>query len=111
MTQPDWVKEFPASIEVCDRDGILLDLNDHAAAHVASRDMIGSSLLPCHGEASRAKLAEMLQSEQANIYTIEKAGQRKLIYQAPWYKDGEYAGFVELSLPIPWDMPHFVRAG
>ena len=51
----------------------------------------------------------MLASGQANIYTIEKAGQRKLIYQAPWYIDGAYAGFIELALPIAEGMSHFVR--
>jgi hypothetical protein len=111
MLQPDWVKEFPASIEVCDRDGILLDVNDHAAAHVAGREMIGSNVLDCHPEAARARLAEMLTSGQANVYTIEKAGQRKLVFQAPWYVEGAYAGFVELSLPLPAELPHFVRAG
>ena len=34
---------------------------------------------------------------------------RKLIYQAPWYRDGVHAGLVELSLELPADMPHFVR--
>ena len=45
-----------------------------------------------------------------NVYTIEKGGVKKLIYQAPWYQDGEYRGIVELSLPIPFVMPHFVRS-
>ena len=34
---------------------------------------------------------------------------KKLIYQAPWYRDGAYAGFVELSLVVPFELPHFVR--
>ncbi len=41
--------------------------------------------------------------------TIEKQGIKKLIYQSPWYVDGRYGGFVELSLEIPAVMPHFVR--
>lgn len=109
MNGPDWVKEFPAAIEVCDRDGILLDVNDRAALTVAERDQIGQNILDCHPEPARTKLTEMLASGQANVYTIEKAGQRKLIYQAPWYVDGVYAGFVELALPVPDTMPHFVR--
>ncbi len=44
-----------------------------------------------------------------NVYTIEKTGRKKLIYQTPWYRAGEYAGFVELSLEIPWEMAHFIR--
>ena len=51
----------------------------------------------------------LLASQQPNAYTIEKSGVKKLIYQAPWFKGGEFQGLVELSLPIPFDMPHFVR--
>jgi hypothetical protein len=45
------------------------------------------------------------------VYTIEKNGVRKLIFQAPWFQDGKYAGLVELALEIPAEMPHFVRDG
>ena len=51
----------------------------------------------------------MFANQRANVYTIEKGGKKKLIYQTPWYKDGQYAGFVELSLVIPAEMPHFIR--
>ncbi len=51
----------------------------------------------------------MLAAHEKNIYSIEKNGVKKLIFQSPWFKNGEYAGFVELSLEIPFEMPHFVR--
>jgi hypothetical protein len=51
----------------------------------------------------------MLAARRKNVYTIEKRGVKKLIYQVPWTRDGIYAGFVELSLEIPFEMPHFVR--
>jgi hypothetical protein len=51
----------------------------------------------------------LLDSRRANVYTIEKRGQKKLIYQAPWYQDGQYRGFIELSLELPAEMPHFIR--
>jgi hypothetical protein len=44
-----------------------------------------------------------------NVYTIEKAGVKKLVYQAPWYKDGRYSGVVEISFEVPFELPHFVR--
>jgi hypothetical protein len=110
MTNLDYFAEFAGAIEVCDREGVLLYVNNRAAATVADRDQLGANILDCHPEPARTKLQEMLASGQANIYTIEKDGQRKLIYQAPWYVDGEYAGFIELALPIPDEMPHFVRS-
>lgn len=112
MSEHDWVKEFPCTVWVCDRNGIMLEMNDHAAdTQEGGRSLIGTNILDCHPEPARTKLAEMLSSGQANIYTIERAGKRKLIYQAPWYESGVYAGFVELSLPLPEEMPHFIRKG
>ena len=111
MTEHQWVQEFPGAIEVCDAAGILLEMNDRAAAQEQGRDLIGTNILDCHPEPARTKLAEMLAGGQANIYTIEKQGKKQLIYQAPWYVDGRYAGFVELDLEIPENMPHFVRQG
>ena len=51
----------------------------------------------------------LLDSRRTNVYTIEKRGQKKLIYQAPWYQEGQYRGFIELSLELPAEMPHFIR--
>jgi hypothetical protein len=34
---------------------------------------------------------------------------KKLIYQTPWMKDGAFAGLVEISLEIPFEMPHYLR--
>ena len=110
MTEHQWVKEFPGTIEVCDSNGILLEMNDRAG----ERDgwgLLGTNILDCHPEPARTRLKQMLESGQANIYTIEKRGKKKLIYQAPWYADGKYAGFVELALEIPETLPHFVRQG
>ncbi len=112
MPIPDWTREFPGAITVCDRDGTILDMNDRAAQVFAAdggRALIGRNVLDCHPEPARAKLRGLLGSGKPNVYTIEKNGVRKLIYQAPWYQDGEYRGFVELSLEIPEAMPHFVR--
>jgi hypothetical protein len=51
----------------------------------------------------------MLVEPTTNAYTIEKNGIKKLIYQTPWYENGVYQGFVELSLEIPFEMKHAVR--
>ncbi len=113
MNKPDWMKEFPGAITVCDQDGILLEMNDKAARTFESdggRALIGKSLFDCHPEPARTKTTELLASRTRNVYTIEKNGIKKLIYQSPWFRDGKFAGFVELSLEIPFELPHFVRS-
>ena len=112
MKDNEWIKEFPAAVTVCDKDGILLEMNDKAARTFeedGGRKLLGSNLLDCHPEPSHTQVEHLLAAREKNVYTIEKNGVKKLIYQSPWYKDGKYAGFVELSLEIPFEMPHFVR--
>lgn len=113
MSSINWSTEIPFAVTVCDRDGIILEMNQKSQATFASdggADLIGTNVLDCHPEPSRTQLREMLATQEKNVYTIEKNGIKKLIYQTPWYENGEYRGFVELSLEIPFDMPHFVRA-
>lgn len=111
--QHEWIKEFPAAVTVCDAEGILIEMNDKAAQSFekdGGRALIGKNLLGCHPEPARGKTERLLSAREKNVYTIEKDGVKKLIYQSPWYKQGEYAGFVEISLEIPFDMPHFLRS-
>jgi transcriptional regulator with PAS, ATPase and Fis domain len=107
-----WTQEFLGAITVCDRKGIILEMNDRSVktfADQGGKKLIGSNLLDCHSELSRGKVERLLKTQQKNVYTIEKDGVRKLIYQAPWYHGGAFAGLVELGLEIPTEMPHFVR--
>lgn len=108
----DWTEEFPAAVTVTDPDGIILAMNHRSRetfAKYGGGELVGRQVLDCHPGASRETLAGMLAEPRVNAYTVEKGSIRKLIYQAPWYRDGHFAGYVELSLPIPPDMPHFVR--
>ncbi len=113
MNELDWIKEFPAAVTVCDPAGIILEMNDKAEKGYekdGGRQLIGCNILDCHPEPARLKTEALLASRQKNVYTIEKNGIKKLIYQSPWFQNGEYAGFVELSLEIPFEMPHFIRS-
>src|SRR5450756_2533533 len=104
-----WIKEFPAAITVSDPDGIILEMNDKAARSMekdGGRALIGKNMFDCHPDPARGKLERLMDRRQVNVYTIEKNGIKKLIYQSPWYFNGEYAGFVEISLEIPFEMPH-----
>jgi len=113
MTDHIWIKEFPAAVTVCDAEGIILEMNDKSAKTFEADggySLIGSNMLDCHPRQSHEKVERLLAAKTKNVYTIEKNGIKKLIYQSPWYKDGEYAGFVEISLEIPLEMPHFIRS-
>ena len=113
MTAHNWIKQFPAAVTVCDCKGVILDMNDKAARTFekdGSYTLIGKNLLDCHPESTRKKVENLLEACEKNVYTIEKNGVKKLIYQCPWFEDGQYAGFVELSLEIPFEMEHFVRS-
>lgn len=112
MTPHDWITEFPAAVTVCAADGTIIEMNTRAIETFAGDGgaaLIGRNVLDCHPEPSRTQLTDMLASGEKNVYTIQKNGVRKLIYQSPWYKEGKYAGFVELSLPLPETIPHFDR--
>jgi len=112
MPQHPWVQEFAGAITVCDPDGIILEMNDKALRTFQEQGgaaLIGTNMLDCHPEPARTKTRELLDSRRTNVYTIEKRGQKKLIYQAPWYQGGQYRGFIEVSLELPAEMPHFIR--
>jgi transcriptional regulator with PAS, ATPase and Fis domain len=112
MAHYDWVKECPVAITVIDAEGILLEMNDKSAATLAAdggRNLIGTNSLDCHPEPARTRLRQLLQEQTANLYTIEKAGKKKLICQIPWRQEGAFAGLVELAIELPAELPHFVR--
>ena len=107
-----WVQSFPGMVTVCDPAGVILAMNDAAIRAFASSGgaaLIGSNALDCHPEPSRTKMVELLKTRATNVYTTEKNGVHRLIYQCPWQKDGQYAGLVEIVVEIPAAMPHFVR--
>lgn len=112
MDSHAWVTDFPAAITVCDRDGIIIEMNE-ASRRVFEKygggELLGQSLFDCHSPRSGETIRRLLQTGETNAYTIQKNGVRKLIYQCPWVQDGRVAGLVEISLPIPDEMPHFIR--
>jgi len=114
MKYINWTDEFPGAITVCDAQGIILYMN-RKAGEVSKKygglKLVGQSVLDCHPEPARTKLLKMLKTRKSNVYTIEKKGRKKIIFQTPWYAKGRYQGFVELSLEIPFKMPHFIRGG
>ena len=97
---------------ICAKDGTILDMNAKSRKTFlkpGEADIIGRNVLDCHPEPARSQLADMLATARTNIYTVEKEGVKKLIFQTPWYDGDEYAGFMELSIVLPAQMPNRVR--
>jgi PAS domain-containing protein len=112
MADMNWTFDFPCSITVCDLDGVIVEMNQRAAALYEAddgKDLVGKNLFNCHPEPARSKLQQLLKKGETNVYTAEKKGVKKFIYQAPWLQGGERRGMIELAFEIPFDLPHFVR--
>lgn len=104
----DFFKEFNVAITVSDTEGKVIWMNDKSKT-VNYGDFTEKNLYDCHPEPARTKLLELFKNQNTNVYTIEKGDVKKLIYQSPWYENNEFAGYVELSIVIPFEMPHYVR--
>lgn len=107
------IDKIDVAITICDADWIISYMNEKSVDTFSSyggEKLIGTNLLDCHNDNSRSKLLEMKENNEANTYTIEKNGKLKLIHQAPFSANGEFNGFVELSIELPKDMPHFKRS-
>ena len=95
-----YLQEADIAVTVCDKTGKIIDMNEQSRQVnlKPGQELIGSNVLDCHPEPARSMLD-----------TIEKNGRKKLIYQIPWYEKGEYMGFLELSMVIPFEMEHKIR--
>ena len=100
----DWIDGFPGMISVCDAEGKILVMNKKIADYFAStsgKKLIGSSMFDCHGAESGAQVRQLLADQKTSVYTTgEQDGSQELVIHAPWFKDGQFAGLVEISLPF-----------
>lgn len=106
------LKEVDFAVTLCNKEGIITFMNDKSVLTFkkdGGLKLIGTNVLDCHPEPSRTKLENMIKNETKNIYTIEKDGIKKLIFQAPFYENGVYSGFIELMLELPEQMKNFIR--
>jgi transcriptional regulator with PAS, ATPase and Fis domain len=109
----NYFKELGIAITVSDKNGQVLAMNDKAIStfeKYGGEKLIGTSLFDCHPPHASEIIKRLMNTKETNAYTIEKNGQKKLIYQTPWFENGEFMGYVELSLVLPENMPHKVRA-
>lgn len=103
--------EADIAVTICDKEGRIIEMNQQSREVnlKPGQELIGHQVLDCHPEPARSLLKRMMDNEEKHVYTIDKKGKKKLIYQIPWYENGEYMGFIELSMVIPSEMPHYVR--
>ena len=107
-----WLEEFPVAITVTDASGTILTMNARSRTSFEKEGggaLVGTNVFDCHPEPARSKTVELYADRKAKHYTVRKDGQKKVIHQIPWYRGGAFAGFVEISIPIPDDLPHFDR--
>lgn len=107
-----WLEEFPVAVTVTDADGTIVTMNARSRKTFEKDGggaLVGRNIFDCHPEPALTKTRQLYEDREPNHYTVRKNGQRKIIHQIPWYRDGAFAGFVEISIPIPDELPHFDR--
>jgi len=112
MTTKDWFKVFPGAITVTDENGAIIEMNDGSAEMFKADGgyaIMGRDAITCHPEPTQTKVRKMYESQAPNIYSIQKNGKKQLVYQTPYFIDGKFAGFVEICLHLPEEIPHFNR--
>jgi hypothetical protein len=108
----DWANELNCAVTICNLDGIIIYMNQKSGKTFekwGGLSLVGKSLYDCHSQKSQETIKKLMANGETNVYTIEKAGIKKMIYQTPWHKEGKVVGMVELSLEIPFEIPHFIR--
>jgi hypothetical protein len=113
MSTGQWINDLSAEFMVCNTIGTILEMNSGAEALFAEeggRNLLCTNVLDCHTGMARTKLERMLVKGSPNAYFISEKNGKRFFFQSPWFKDGQYAGFVEISFQVPELIPHFIRA-
>ncbi len=112
MEQHAWYKVFPGAMTVTNDKGEIIEMND-ASAEMFKKDggyqLMSGNAIACHKEPSLSKVRKLYETHSFNVYSITKNGEKKLVYQAPYFIDGNFSGLVELVLDLPDEIPHFDR--
>lgn len=103
----DFFKGINVSITISDTEGNVVYMNDKAKSVFG--DMVGKNMMGCHKASSQDTIKRLINEKDTNVYTIQKGDVKKMIYQTPWYEDGEIKGLIEYSIILPDDIPHYVR--
>lgn len=102
----------PYIVTISDQNGTIIYMNHESIATFSpdGQSLVGHNLSEFHGPRAKQMIDHMMTTGETNTYTIEKRGAKKIIHQAPWYdQNGKIAGLIELSIRIPFEMPHYIR--
>jgi transcriptional regulator with PAS, ATPase and Fis domain len=108
----EWLDFLDAALTVCDKNGTIVYMNrksEETFIKDGGKKLLGKNLEDCHPPKAAEKIKEMLLDQNENIYTIEKAGKRKIIIQKPVYDNDAFDGLIEISIELPREMQHFKR--
>jgi len=108
-TSSEWVATYPAEIMVCNTTGTILEMSDVAIQiyeKEGGAELIGKNVFDHHQEPAKNNLMAVANQRRHVIYTTEKGGLKKLVSIAPWYREGEYAGFALIVLDLPENTPN-----
>jgi len=99
----DFLKELNFSVSICDAEGSICYLNnkgEETFAKEGGKELLGTNILDCHPEPSKSKLKEMMITHETQAYFKGEGDRKRLIYQTPVYKEGNYAGYFEMIIPL-----------
>ncbi len=113
----DQFLDIDSVVTICDADGKILSMNPASIRRYEADGgaaLIGKSLFDCHSAGSVSTIKTLIAEGRSNTYTIERAGVKKLVYQAPWHtanRAGEkvVGGLMEIVIPLPAEMRNIVR--
>lgn len=107
MMRYEWAQEMNCNVTVCDTVGKIIFMNEKSIAKYGN--IMGQNLFNCHHPKSQEKIKELLATGGSHVYTIEKNGVNKMIYQTAWQNEGVVGGLVEITFELPAELPHFIR--
>ncbi len=102
----DWLESYPACVTICDREANIIFMNQASRQNFARHgggDLIGQSLYACHSIRSCELIREMLARQTGRTYLTARKGKKRLVHQAPWFRDGRFGGLVETIIDLEPD--------
>ncbi len=102
--EPSWHKGVKVGITVSDEERTILYMNDTALKifeRSGGSKLIGKNLLDCHPDFAQHSVLSLFEKKKNNCYTVVIDGIKYMLYQSPWFKEGEFAGFVEFIYSLP----------